>query len=196
MSRIIKGNKSKDPIQSNAIAHQVGANAQSLPAHTSLNPKVNPSTSFFSPNSPVQRMPKKAKSAAAAAESDSDDEGVTVKSRFIEDLCSDSGYTSEGDFIWLDGGSSQSKKLSHIHLFSVSDSAITGQMTIRNKEADSGGPQFNSAMITDDALRGALLEKFPRDAARQTRDDLFEAFKDLVKACIDFWTRKKADYAE
>ena len=98
------------------------------------------------------------------------------------------GYLEgDGDFVWLAGGASQGKDLSHVHLFSVTADEIKGQITIR-RSLEKGGPKFSSAVVLEDDIRTDVLAKFGTDkAGRESRNEIVEGLRDLITSVIDQW---------
>ncbi|MEO5643030.1 MAG: hypothetical protein ABIQ40_15295 [Bacteroidia bacterium] len=119
---------------------------------------------------------------------------VDIPQVWIDERFGEQGLERDGDFVWMDGGEHQSRNLSHIHLFSITKGKITGQLTIRNAQADNGGIAFDSVTIGRDSIVAEVINKFGADAPGQEhRKEVVDALKGLIDALINVWQRWKIE---
>lgn len=115
---------------------------------------------------------------------------VDIPQVWIDERFGEQGLERDGDFVWMDGGENQSRQLSHVHLFSVTKEKITGQLTIRNAQADNGGIAFDSATIGRDLIVAEVLVKFGAGIpGQQHRADVTDGLKGLIDALLSVWER-------
>lgn len=108
---------------------------------------------------------------------------------WLHNAAAECGMMTDGDFIWYNN-TKQGKWLSHVHVFEVNENTIRGQLTIRNRQSDAGGIDFNSGTITKEKIREEVIKKFGNDeAGRGERDDVVCGLKDLIDDLINYWER-------
>jgi hypothetical protein len=98
-----------------------------------------------------------------------------------------------GDFVWLVGGKNQSLRLSHVHLFAVTDDTIRGQLTVRRRESDAGGVAFDGAAPDEDSIRAEVRAKYGTAAVdADARNEAVEDLKSLMEYVIEVWGQRQA----
>lgn len=128
-----------------------------------------------------QRISASFGSAAGVMQQTEDD-----RKSFVEFVGDEGEFAvSEDQFIWEVGATRQGQWLSHLHIFKELDAeSFSGQLTIRNRQADNGGIPF--AEVTNDAVVAMVLDKFGREPEGRTHRE--EVVKDLMRL---FTTVKK-----
>lgn len=112
--------------------------------------------------------------------------------KWLEEAARECCMETDRDFIWYNEYTQQSRWLSHVHVFEVNENTIRGQLTIRNRQSDTGGIAFNSETIPESEIRIEVIHKFGDDpAGRDHRDDVIYGLKDLIDALINYWRRTR-----